>query len=319
MGKISVEKFSAPKVELWDDFVDQSFNGTIFNKQQFLSYHDPNRFKDNSLLFLENGNVFSVFTANIYQEDFLISHQGASFGGFVYKNLSLENALKLCTALVNYAKENKIKYIKMTEAPVIYSHPFNQNMHFALIKNGFTITQAELTSVVQLDFLKVNILESYNPKARTNVKKAIKEKIEISFSDDFSAFYTMMLENFNSRHGIKPTHSLQEILKLREIFPENILLLAAFKDQVMIAGSLLFICNPRVLMTFYLVNDFRFQILRPLNLLVYELTKWAVSKNFRFIDFGTITSNMEINKGLTQFKENFSATGVFRNSLEISL
>ena len=47
----------------WDSFVKNSDNGTMFHEQVFLSYHEEGRFKDNSLYFTRNNNLFAVFPA----------------------------------------------------------------------------------------------------------------------------------------------------------------------------------------------------------------------------------------------------------------
>ena len=73
--------------EEWDDFVEVSDNGTMFNKRSFLSYHDKSKFKDASFFARKNGKLFSVFTAAIIERDgkkILASHPGASYGSFVY-------------------------------------------------------------------------------------------------------------------------------------------------------------------------------------------------------------------------------------------
>ena len=36
---ISIKKYNDKMKNIWDDFVDNSNNGTIFHKQSFLSYH----------------------------------------------------------------------------------------------------------------------------------------------------------------------------------------------------------------------------------------------------------------------------------------
>ena len=60
---MDVIKYDKSFKDLWEEFVISSNNGTIFHKRKFLSYHPPERFKDNSLLFINNNKIISVITA----------------------------------------------------------------------------------------------------------------------------------------------------------------------------------------------------------------------------------------------------------------
>jgi lipid II:glycine glycyltransferase (peptidoglycan interpeptide bridge formation enzyme) len=155
--------------------------------------------------------------------------------------------------------------------------------------------------------------------ARTSIRKAIKENIRIRFSDDIKQFYEILTHNYYKRHATPPTHTLPELIYLKKQYPEQIVLLGSYLDDKMIGGSILFICNPRVVMTFYLVMVTEYQKYRPINLLLFELTKWAIQNKFKYIDLGTITIDMDLNEGLARFKENFAARGIFRNTLELDL
>jgi hypothetical protein len=62
-----------------------------------------------------------------------------------------------------------------------------------------------------------------------------------------------------------------------------------------------------------------FQGLRPVSLLVHEITRWAYREGVRTFDFGTQTIDMVPVEGGTRFKETFGALGVFRRTYEIDL
>src|SRR6266496_3330001 len=91
----------------WEDFVASSSNGTIFHTRKFLSYHATNKFKDSSLLFLEDRKIVAVLTAAEVKRDGLLtlnSHQGASYGGFVYKDsLSIKQSFELTENLIDFS------------------------------------------------------------------------------------------------------------------------------------------------------------------------------------------------------------------------
>jgi lipid II:glycine glycyltransferase (peptidoglycan interpeptide bridge formation enzyme) len=121
------------------------------------------------------------------------------------------------------------------------------------------------------------------------------------------------------RHDVKPTHSLDELLHLKEIFPQKINLFGAYIEGKMVAGVVNFIATENVVLAFYISHDEAFQEVRPTNLLFYEIFEWAIQKKFSVFDFGIFTVNEKPNFGLARFKENFGASGQFRDTLEIKL
>ena len=50
-----------------------------------------------------------------------------------------------------------------------------------------------------------------------------------------------MEKNLSIRHNVKPTHTLKELLLLKKLFPERIILFGAFYKQKMIAGVVTFV------------------------------------------------------------------------------
>ena len=64
-------------------------------------------------------------------------------------------------------------------------------------------------------------------------------------------------------------------------------------------------------------EDEKFAEYRAVNLLFYKIFNWAIDKNYKIYDFGTFTVNEEPNMGLGRFKENFGASGIFRDTIEL--
>ena len=95
---IVLKKYYKKNAKQWDDFVKSSSNGTIFHLRQFLTYHINRQFNDNSLLFKKNDSIIAVFPATKIVENgknILFSHPGASYGGFVYNNITYNDAEKI--------------------------------------------------------------------------------------------------------------------------------------------------------------------------------------------------------------------------------
>ena len=311
-------KNSGISSEEWDSFVERSDSGTIFHKRLFLSYHPKDRFEDASLVVKKDGELLSIFPAVLIKRDgkrIISSHSGASYGGFVYKqNLNLKEAFDLIENLLSYAKDLECDRVLLTPPPMIYQTKYSNYIDFALVKNNFGYVKREVSSVVQLDVPKEGLLSTYRPEARTAVKKAIKQGVEIAECERFEDYYEILKKNLKMRHNVSPTHTLDELIKLKRIFPGKIRLWGAFLGEKLIAGVCNFSANSRVVLAFYISHDEDFQEYRAVNLLFYEIMKRYKEEGFKFLDFGIFTVDMDPNWGLGRFKENFGARGIFRDT-----
>jgi hypothetical protein len=310
---------SGLSAEAWDNFVDNSDNGTIFHKQKFLSYHPSGRFKDASLVVAKDNQILALFTAAVVEREgkkVLASHPGASYGSFVYKSdLNFKEAHSMVDVLQDYADSLNVDRIQLTLPPIIYQTKYSNYIDFALVRNGFTYLKRDVSSIVQLDFKAEELLSTYRAEARTAVKKSIKRGIEIVECEKFEEYYEILRKNLKLRHNVIPAHTLDELIKLKKLFPAKIRLWGAFLKDKLIAGVCNFSANPKVVLAFYISHDEEYQEYRAVNLLFYEIMKRYKDEGFRFLDFGIFSVNMEPNWGLGRFKENFGARGIFRDTL----
>lgn len=314
---MEIHKFTERDRKQWEEFVLNANNGTMFHYLKFLDYHPQGRFKNLHLIIKENRNIISLFPA-VDEKKTIISHQGASYGGFVLRNgIGIHKTYLIVEHLLAYLKAHKYKKIILTQTPLIYYKNPNQYIDFALLKNAFHYRKREITAVIPLDI--ADPLLSFHADARRSTKKAIREGVQIKISDDFKTFYKILKHNLGMRHNVSPTHSLYELLKLKKLFPDDIMLFAAYLKEKMIGGIVIFVANTEVILAFYISHDQKFQIYRPVNLLFYEVIKWGRNKQFKYLDLGTFTLNMEPNWGLGRFKENHNARGFLRDSFEINL
>ncbi|MCI0512201.1 GNAT family N-acetyltransferase [candidate division KSB1 bacterium] len=314
-----IEPYSETKQTAWDDFVWKSNAGTIFHTRRFLSYHPPERFQDASLFFYRNHQILALFPATVRQDKnarILASHRGASYGGFVTQSpLSIQDAFRLVEGLLQYATQANFTGIELTIPPQIYARRPNNYLEFAFFRNGFNYRKREISSVIPLDFTASQILDTFIAASRRNVKRALKLGITVRETEDYAEFYDILKKNLKMRHNVTPTHTLEELLHLKSLFPARIKLFAAYGGTKMVAGVVMFTCNPQVVLAFYISHNEEYQQYRGVNILFYEIIKWAIENGYKFLDFGIFTVDMEPNWGLGRFKESFGAQGVFRDTL----
>ncbi len=316
MDNIKILKYPTASSEEWENFVENATNGTIFHSRKFLSYHRKGKFQDSSFIFREKNKVLSVFPAAIVNHR-LVSHPGASYGSFVHlKNLTLNKAMEMVDTLVKYCKKKNIKGIEMTLPPIIYYTKPTDYIPFCLLKTGFYLKKRELSGYIPLTGEPFKI---FKPEARTAARKAEREGIKVKQSDDVETFYSILKNNLGMRHNVKPTHTLQELIRLKKLFPKRIILFAAYYNNIMVSGTVIFVANKTTLLAFYISHKEKYQFLRPLNLLFKEVLEWGWNKGYQYLDLGTFTLNMVPNFGLARFKESMGATGIFRDTYAINL
>ncbi|MAD52429.1 MAG: GNAT family N-acetyltransferase [Candidatus Marinimicrobia bacterium] len=317
---ITVKRFNNNS-PAWDNFVSSANNGTLFHTRRFLNYHHEGRFNDHSLEFYKKGKLVGVFPAAIIETEnsrILVSHPGASVGSFVIpEDLAFADALEMVEQLVDYSKRENLDGIKLTQPPTIYSKRLSHYIDFALQKNGFLYAKREISSILFLEKSIDENLSKFKSTHRTAVRKAEKSGVVVKKTDDFASFYEILKKNLSIRHDVKPTHSLDELLHLKELFPDKINLFGAYIEEKMVAGVVNFIATENVVLAFYISHDEAYQEVRPINLLFYQIFEWAILKKFSVFDFGIFTVNEKPNFGLARFKENFGASGQYRDTLEI--
>ncbi len=322
---IEIKRYTNTFRDQWDEFVWSANNGNIFHTRHFLSYHPADRFVDFSLIFLKNGKIIALLPAVDFDDSarVLLSHRGASYGGFVIKDtLSIRDAFDLVETLIKYAGAKGFDAIDMTPPPQIYLRRPSNYIDFALMQNGFTHRKREISSVIPLDFSSDDILSTFNEGSRRAVRRGQKLGVVVRESDDpkeYEKFYVILKKNLRLCHGVNPTHTLPELLKVKDLFPERVKLFAAYTpDNDMAAGVVMFICNPRVVLAFYISHDENYQQYRGVNCLFHDIVDWGIRKGYGFLDFGIFTVNEDPNWGLAKFKESFGAQGVFRDSLRLN-
>ena len=318
---ITVKRHYKNNKVLWDRFVKSANNGTIFHLRRFLSYHPEDRFVDHSIEFYKKNTLFSVFPAaesDINGKNLLVSHPGSTVGSFVVpESVSISDSFELIEILINYAKRKKFDGIRLTIPPVFYQNRSSNYIDYALLKNGFKYLKREITSTLFIENdIKAN-LKKFKPAHARAVRKAKESGVEIKVSQDVKSFYAILKENLKIRHGVRPTHTVQEINDLIDLFPDSINIFGAFYKGEMIAGVLNFIIKDNVVLAFYISHKEKFQELRPLNFLFYSIFEWCIKEKIKVYDFGIFTVDGEPNMGLGRFKENFGASGIFRDTFQI--
>ncbi|HEY5615050.1 MAG TPA: GNAT family N-acetyltransferase [Bacteroidota bacterium] len=300
----------------WDTFVLQSNNGTMFHLQRFFDYHDKGKFRWHHLLFLEKDKLVAVLPASMMGST-IESPIGSSYGSFVTGDIGFTTALEIVDAFSDYCREQHVERTLLTPAPFIYQQSVSQNIDYALAYRDFTFDKHYISHAIPLT--NPDFVSSFQSTARRYIHKYLREKpLNIEMSDDLEAFYPILLNN-KERHGVKPTHTLAELEKLRKLFPDRIVLFLVKKGSKPIAGSLVFVCNTQVVLCFYNMLLYKYEQYNPIHAVMYEVVKWATEQGHRWVDIGVSQDTKAENPmtpslNLIRFKEKFNARGILRST-----
>ena len=308
--------------EKWDSFVLKSNNGTMFHLQKFLDYHPENKFQFNHLIFLENNEIIAVLPGSL-KEGVFESPVGASYGSIVIGDYSFKKIMDTISALKEYGKANGIKEFILTAAPMIYEEFQNQSMDFAMLWQGFSFDLHYISSAIKLDPTR-DIISRFKPTIRRNLRKYLNDPdLRVEINERYDEFYPILIEN-KARHNVKPTHSLDDLYKLKALLPDNLALFMVYYKDMPIAGSVMFLVNKSVSLCFYNMLKYEYEHLKPIQRVMYEVVKWSTEKGYQYVDIGvsqdTKAENpMTPSMNLIDFKEKFDAKTIMRNTFRIKL
>jgi len=321
MSNLEVKPIKTKDESAWDDLWLLSRNGTIFHTRKFLSYHMM-KMSFSHLAVKEKGRLIAVITGGIINNRYL-SPWGASYGGVIHNEDSLARVIEIYQVLVDYCRKENQKGIDLTLAPLVYDWDSSQLDCYAAESVGFENILSPASSVIKVpsEAEKKNWLFTCESSARRAIRKALKLGVKIRFNSPSENFYKILAKN-KSRNKSKPVHSESEIRWLCTNFPNEIFFLNAYLGKQEIAGLWLFKCNPRVMLTFYIYNDYNFQEYRATDLLLYKATLLASEMKIPYLDLGvseeTIKGELQPSLSLIRFKMKYTNRLLLRPKLTIN-
>ena len=323
---IEILKYSHNMNNDWDQFVSNSFNGTIFQKRQFLSYHIDRKFNDCSLLFKKKGKIIAILPAAIIKnevEKTFFSHPGASFGGIIHQNISFDDCNKIIELIDDFCKENDYSNIFIVQTPSIYNkYQYNEIVDYVLKINNYNNVENYISNVLTSEKNTENQLFKIakNKNRSINYYENLIKKYSLNFkwTDDFDDFYPIIIKN-KSKHNSRPTHSKEELNSLKNIFSNDVLQLMLYSNNTPIAGMTIFKANTKGAILFYSMFDYEYNKMQPIPLLMHYIIRWAKKNDLTFIDYGVshmpqAENPLTPSKSLIKFKEEFGCFGIIRNA-----
>ena len=312
MTKYTVKKYEQKDFAIWNDFIGQAKNATFLFHRNFMEYH-KDRFDDFSLLIFENQKLVAVFPANKLGNS-VHSHQGLTYGNLVYNDQTrLSSIIEIFQSVLIFLNENKISKLNIKTLPSIYNLKPAEEILYSLFLAEAKLIRRDSLSVIDLS--QNNILSKIRKR---NFKKAASKELIIKEENDFDSFWDkILIPNLHKKHNAKPVHSIEEISRLKSLFPQNIHQFNVYFEDKIIAGTTVFETET-VAHCQYISKNEDENNSGSLDFLFQYLIKERFAQK-RFFDFGISNENQgkNLNEGLSYWKESFGASTIVHDFYEV--
>ncbi len=322
MIMIRLEPYTSDFQSQWNELVTRSKNGTFLLDRRFMDYHS-HRFTDCSLLFFRGSRLVACLPANYVQsEQTVYSHQGLTYGGLIMDDsVGSVEVMQMFSLFRDYYR-NTLGATRMIykPTPYIYHRQASEEPLYALFRNDASLVARGLSTSVNLS--QPIPLQA---RRRSGVRKGIEHRLVITETTDrkdYQEFWDVVNTGLQDRHGVKPVHSVDEMLLLNSRFPNNIRLFVEHDEGgELVAGAWLFITDCVVHVQYMATSNPGRQIgaLDYLIATLIEKRPWMILPDGQplkkapvFFDFGisTESSGHNLNEGLIFQKEGFGARGI---------
>ena len=306
----------------WDKFVTASRNGTFLFRRDFMEYHSD-RFEDASLLIYDDKKPLGLLPANRSRRDAATveSHGGLTYGGLLLGDKATAMLTgKMLHVAAEYYLAQGYKQLVYKPTPYIYHRQPTEEPLYWLYRAGATLETRNVSTAVSLrNPLPLSELRGRKCRQAQNADLHIlSEKSGAAADEDYPAYWDLLTETLEQRHGVRPVHSLQEIKHLKSLFPNEIKLYTAEREGALLAGVLCFDCG-KVVHAQYIAAGAEARTCGALDLLFATLLE--IYSNRAYFDFG-ISNEPEtgrINEGLIFQKEGFGGRSVCYDRYLVSL
>ncbi|WOB49047.1 GNAT family N-acetyltransferase [Xanthomonas hydrangeae] len=302
----SVRPYAVSDAPAWDALVASSRNGNLLHRRGYMDYH-ADRFVDASLLVERGGEVVAVFPASVHG-DCVSSHAGLTYAGLLSSMALRAGAtLQVFEQIAGHYRARAVRQIVYKPVPhVFHAYPAEEDL-YALHRLGAQLFRRDLSTVIAL-----REPFAFSAERRRSLVKARKAGVQIQTGTQLEAFHALLTQVLQ-RHGVAPTHRLDELQLLHSRFPQQIVLHEARAEGQLVAAALVLDFG-RSVHTQYLAVSERGRQLDALSLLLAELiTEVYAQRHYFSFGISTEQGGQVLNDGLVEQKERFGARAVVQD------
>ena len=304
---IEVKPYTQKQAQEWNDFIEQSRQGTFLFNRSYMDYH-ADRFQDASLMIYRKEQLYALLPANRLG-DTLYSHQGLTYGGLLTKEQA--TTAEICEVFIKineYLYRSGVQRVIYKPTPWIYHcYPAEEDLYALTYICHAQLTARDISSTIPLDSLM-----TFGKDRRRGIRKATRAGVTVRESQDLATFWDILDKNLTNKYATHPVHSLEELTLLHSRFPNSIRLFMAFNDKGIAIGGTIIYEMPQVVHTQYISASPEGKRLGAIDLLFDYILNDVYANRKGFFDFGKSTEEegKVLNTTLIFQKEGFGGRGV---------
>ncbi|MDG1269993.1 MAG: GNAT family N-acetyltransferase [Ulvibacter sp.] len=302
MSNYRVEKYTKENRLAWDTFISGAKNATFLFARDFMEYHSD-RFTDYSLLVYKDDLLYALLPANIVG-DKLYSHKGLTYGSLVLsKSAKLLYTFEAFKALLAFLDAKAISSLELRNIPTFYNTMPSDELSYFLFKANATLIKRDALMVIDTS-TKIK----FQKNRREGINKAKRNGLTIAVEHNFEGFWNeILIPNLQKKHGVAPVHSLEEIQLLAAKFPDHIKQVNVYKDNVIVAGTTLFLTKTTIHPQYVSGNSDK-NAFGSLDLAYdYIINHFDSSKRYFDFNISSEENGTALNSGLIFWKESCGA------------
>ena len=304
---IEVKPYTQKQAQEWNDFIEQSRQGTFLFNRSYMDYH-ADRFQDASLMIYRKEQLYALLPANRLG-DTLYSHQGLTYGGLITKKQA--TTAEICEVFIRineYLYHSGVQRVIYKPTPWIYHcYPAEEDLYALTYICHAQLTVRDISSTIPLDSLM-----TFGKDRRRGVRKATRAGVTVQESKDLATFWDILDKNLTNKYATHPVHSLEELTLLHSRFPNSIRLFMAYNDKGIAIGGTIIYEMPQVVHTQYISASPEGKRLGAIDLIFDYILNDVYANRKGFFDFGKSTEEEGkiLNTTLIFQKEGFGGRGV---------
>lgn len=290
----------------WDKFVREAKNATFLHERAYMDYHRA-RFDDASLLIRDDDDKpLAVLPAHNIEFGTLASHVGLTYGGLLVPNgIKLPEYLALFDTLLSHLKSTGARTLQINTSPFIYhARPADEILVAMYLLNALTVRTCALSVIPPGGELH------YEERRRRGINKAERCKLYIAEMADTHDDWCEMWRIVESVLPDRPTHTVEEIIRLKRAFPWHIRPYACYAGDEILAGIVLYV-TPKVARFQYIATSEKGKAWGAGDLLASHIIE-IYNQLGLFIDLGTSSdeTGKQLARGILDYKEGWGARTV---------
>jgi hypothetical protein len=318
-NQITLVPYTEADRNIWDEYIVTAPMVTLLHTRRYLSYH-ANRFQDISLVIKdEKDNIIGLFLAALdpNNPEQVVSHPGITYGGLLHQgNLRGEKMIDVWRLIKQYYADRGLKQLIYKAVPSIYFQSPAFDDLYALFRVGGIRYRCDLSCAIDLEH---QLLPS--KRRQRALKKAHKNNVLVKEGFEFiSPFWEVLTINLTEKHNLNPAHTIEEMLHLYSLFPENIKLIVALVQDNVEAGVII-LNTPNVNHAQYICSSTLGHEVSALDAVFEFCLLRSSEQRKRYFNFGISTEQQGqyLNNGLHQFKSEFGGGGTIQEFYQLQL